>query len=555
VRRRRVVELREALIEAYLADREESSAGTLGNALLAITPEAEQVETARILLRNRLGWSRVSYSIRRLPPGQVVQILQAGDLRQFEDEHLLTDVLEDSPVEAWDEAAVESLIELVIRQGSRTSVRVRAWDRILPLVDRFPDAALRGARRGTTEETLWIDLMFLERLPREALEEARNGVLTEPLTRLLERIDYEAQHRDELQRTQEVRHLEREREEPQLSEWIDSGRINPERCVDPDGALDRLVKQVDNLSPEQRTTLADYAQAWLPDAPFRDRLRTDGRTGTRPGCLDSALAFHAALDLDISDEMWLEIYESNAIWFERSAAKWVARHYPGASVDDRVLAHIRALADPSLVSIALDCLPEVTPEVAAAAAQALAPLEADSGYILDRFREARQLDALRYLEANAANDLTRSAARRELATAGDLAAQRDDLARTRQAILDGANLLHGGPDWLQFADPGLLPDIEETFVAVAHRVAPSEWEIGRGLAATLERLADERGVAIYDRLIHDPDAIAGSFYWHQRRALAGEIARRKKLVELPPSLRGVAELLIERGYDAGRVDA
>jgi hypothetical protein len=554
VRRRGVVQLRDALTDAYLQDREESSAGTLGNALLAIAPEAKRVETARILLRNPLGWSRVSYSVRRLPPGEVVEILQAGDLRRFEDEHLLRDVLEDSPVEAWDEAAVESLIELIVRQGSRTSIRVRAEDRIVALVDRFPDAALRGARRGASDETLWIDLMFLERLPREALEDAREGTLAAPLTKLLERIDYEAQHHEQQQQPQEVRHLEREREEPQLAEWIDSGKINAERCVDPQGPLDRLVKQVDSLSPQQRITLADCARAWLPDPPLRDRLQTDGRSGTRPGCLDSALAFHAALDLEIPVEMWLEIYESNAIWFERSAANWVARHYPGESVDDRVLTHIKTLAEPSLISIALDCLPELTPEVADGAARTLAPLEADSTYILDRFREANQRDALRHLENNAVNEMTRSAARRELATAGDLAAQRDDLARTRQAILNGADLLHGGPDWLQNAHPDLLPDIEETFVAVAHRVAPSEWEIGRALAATLERFADERGVAFYDSLIHDSEAIAGPFYWHQQRALAGEIARRKKLAELPPSLRGVAELLVELGYDTERVD-
>ena len=49
----------------------------------------------------------------------------------------------------------------------------------------------------------------------------------------------------------------------------------------------------------------------------------------------------------------------------------------------------------------------VTTEVATAAAAALSPLEADSSYILDRFRQADQLEALRYIEGNAANELTR----------------------------------------------------------------------------------------------------------------------------------------------------
>ena len=120
----------------------------------------------------------------------------------------------------------------------------------------------------------------------------------------------------------------------------------------------------------------------------------------------------------------------------------------------------------------------------------------------------------------------------------------------RVAIADGANLRHSQQEWLNAASVELLPDIEETLIAVAHRAGPSEWDIGRALAAVLERLGDEHGVEIYSRLMADPDAVGGSFYWHQRDALTGVIAQKKKLAELPESLREIAELLVTLGYDA-----
>ena len=550
VRRHNVVELRDTLTEAYLADREESAAGTLGVALLSITPAEESVATARILIKNPLGWSRMTYYVKQLPPADIVSILQEGDLYRYEDEHLLTDTLEETPVEAWDEDAVENLVALVVSQAARSAVRSRAGHRIAELAHRHPEAAFRGAARGASDETMWIDVFFLEGLSRELLEAACEGHLAEPIQTLLDRLDYQAQHPPEPEPAEEVRHLEREREEPRLADWIERGEIHSERCVTVNGPLERLVLQVDDLPTDQRELLTTYARAWWPEQPLRDAVKTNGREGTRPACFEAALAFHAALDLDLDEERWLDIYESNGLWFERSAAKWLARHYPGPSVADRVVTHIQGLTDAFLVQIALDALPEISAEVAGAAAQALAGMNDDSSYVLDRFRLADQLDALRHIEGNAANETTRKAARRELAAAGDLEAQRAELACMRAAIADGADLRYSAQEWLNAASADLLPDIEETFVVVAHRVAPSEWDIGRAFASVLERLADERGVEIYTQLMADPDAVGGSFYWHQRDTLTGVIAQRKKLAELPKSLREVAELLVELGYEA-----
>jgi hypothetical protein len=226
----------------------------------------------------------------------------------------------------------------------------------------------------------------------------------------------------------------------------------------------------------------------------------------------------------------------------------MAAQYPGDELADRVVAHVVALEDPSLVSIALDSLPAITRTVADAAARALAAIDSDSSYILDRFRQANQLDALRYLHENARSEMTGAAARRELAAAGDLEAQRAELQTVRDAVGAGSNFRHSSPEWLSAAGVELLPQLEEVLVAVSHRVGPSEWDLGRALASTLERLGDEAAVAIYDRLIADPQAVGGSFYWHQRETLIGEIARRRVLAELPSTPVGVVTLLEDLGY-------
>jgi hypothetical protein len=103
-----------------------------------------------------------------------------------------------------------------------------------------------------------------------------------------------------------------------------------------------------------------------------------------------------------------------------------------------------------------------------------------------------------------------------VAAAGDLAAQREELTGIKRAIEEGAAYHHTSPEWLAAARPDLLPEIEGVLVAIARRVGPSEWDLGRSLSATLERLGAEEAVAIYDRLIADDQAI-GAGFWRPAR--------------------------------------
>jgi hypothetical protein len=266
------------------------------------------------------------------------------------------------------------------------------------------------------------------------------------------------------------------------------------------------------------------------------------------------LAFQAALGIPIDRERWLEIYEANAIWFYDGAAGWMVTQYPGLEVDERVAAHTASLRNVYLISTALNCLPEITPAVAKATATAIARFDGDDAvYLLARFREVGQLDMLRTLQASQASEGTRRGARQELAAAGDLDAQREELRALTEAVAAGENFRMSSPDWLTAARVEVLDEIRTLLCAVSRRYAPSESDLGRALTSVLERLADERAVAIYDDLIADPEAIGGSFYWHHRNALVGEIARREVVQRLSDDLPAVVATIEQLGYQSREV--
>jgi hypothetical protein len=543
IRRHRVVELSDAVTDAYRADRDELAAEALGLTLLTLAPEDMRGEAAVKLLANPIGWGRLSYTVERLPLPDILTLLEQGDLRRWEDERLLNEILKERPHEEWTDNDAERLVALVVREGTQRHVQVRNPDAIEELAGRYPEAAIRGAAASVTTETLWIDLWFLRSVAREQLEAARSGLLEAPISALLERLDLPAAPVEHPSTPEEV-------PEPRLAEWIESGKLSEAYCVTNGALIRKFVEQVGDLSSPDRAQLESFARAWWPTVPLAQAARTDGTHGEHHVCLVAALAFHAALGLEIDGEQWLELYEANAIWFHNEAAKWMVAQYPGAGVEGRVAAHVASLRNTYLISIALDCLPEVTSAVAEAAVTAIAQLAGDEAvYLLSRFRDSGQLDALRTLRASSqASEETRRAARQELAAAGDVEAQQEELRAISAAVKAGENFRIFSPDWLSAARAEVIDDIGALFVEVAHRYAPSESDLGRALASALERLADERGVAIYDSLIADSEAIGGSFYWHQRNALIGEIARRDVLERLPEDLPALIETVEGLGY-------
>jgi hypothetical protein len=62
-------------------------------------------------------------------------------------------------------------------------------------------------------------------------------------------------------------------------------------------------------------------------------------------------------------------------------------------------------------------------------------------------------------------------------------------------------------------------------------------------------MGDERGLAIYERLMNDEAVPGASFYLYPRERLAREIARPRVLSRLPDGLAEFVQLLEPLGYD------
>jgi hypothetical protein len=417
-------------------------------------------------------------------------------------------------------------------------------ERIDQLVARFPDEMVAGARRAATGETGHIDVWFLRDVPRPTLERELEGPLSEPAGILL-------QIRDAAAATPPATiDLSPTREQRSLAQWIDEGQIDETRCPSSEPVIHELMEQVASLDRDRRERLAEYARAWWPAGILTDVLRIqDGRV-ERPQCFPVALAAAAALDFEVDRERWLEILRSHAVWFHRRAADWMARHCP-SGVEDAVAEHLADVDSVYLLDLTLRCLPDIEERTAEAAAATIARIGADDAvFLLPRFREEGQLDALQTIAEEATSDALRRAARRELAASGGLDAQRAELAAMRVSVAeDPGQFRHEAPKWLAAAGPDGVDDIGEVLAELARNGIYEETELGRALVAALERIGDERGLAIYERLMNDRTVPGASFYWSPRERLAREIARRRVLSRLPEDLVELVHLLEALGYD------
>src|SRR6266542_2580011 len=295
-----------------------------------------------------------------------------------------------------------------------------------------------GARRAASDETGHIDVWLLRDVPRPT------------------------------------------REQRSLAQWIDEGQITETRCPSPEPVIHELMEQVPSLDGERRERLADYARAWWPAGALTDVLRIQDGQGECPQCFPAALAAAAALDFEVDSERWLEILRSHAVWFHRRAADWMARHSP-AGVEDAVAEHLAGVDSVYLLDLALRCLPRIEERAAQVAAATIARIGADDAvFLLARFREEGQLEALQTIAQQATSEALRRAARRELARSGDLDAQRAELAALRVSVAeDPGQFRHEAPKWLAAAGSDVVDEMGEVLVELSRHGIYEETELGR----------------------------------------------------------------------------
>lgn len=535
--------LRDALVAAYRTEADELAASEIAHALLALAEEADRLATVRLLMENRMAWSRISYMAEGLPLEELLTILEETGI-QNDDGRALDRAVERLPAEGWSEDLVTRLVALLVRTSQRSYYQFRNTELLRELVERFPDAALTGAESTADANPSYMDLAILHSVGRDRLDQALDGPLGAQIGLLIElMIDRPAAAAAPAPAPAS--------ESLSLPQWIAEERLSTQRCPTRDTVLRGLLDQVGELSPEQRDKLERAVRAWWPSGELAESVSTDGRNGSAPPCFPAALAGSAALDLPIERERWLELLRVTGPWFHPGASDWVAANFP-PDAEDEVIAHLGAVTDEYLLGLALQALPTLSERVARAFADAVIRVGHEHlAFRLDRLREENQLAALWMIANSGTTEVLRRAALRELARAGDVTAQQTELKKMAQDLQGNPRAYENhGLEWHDAAVEKALPELGELLTVVSRAWSPSESQIGRTTVAAISAIGSEDGLTIYERLIDDGEAVGGSFYWYERDRLRRQIAAQQILERLPEDFGALAARLAELGWES-----
>ena len=391
-------ELLPGLHAAYSEEADELAAEAIGTAIFDLTPPDEHLESVRQLATNLLGWSRISYLVAALSLDDALSVFDVTGLRSESDERHLSDVAAKVAAHEWTDEQVQKLVRILLRTRRAYYREFRERDLLEDLARRHPDAALAGTREAASEDVNWNDLSFLQRIARETLEAAAQGILEGAITTLLEIQEL----RNNLPEPTAATEPAPPSEPPTLAEMLEEGSLEAHaRAQILRPRLESLTRQVPDLTNAQQDQLRDIVNRLWPDEPLSSVVTIKGNTGTAPAALEAALAFSSALDLPLDPERWIEIFETQAVFFWWPATEWLSRHGDGID-EERVVAAFSTFETEFRVRHALNSLPAVSDSVANAAADALIRINAvDSVYMLSEFRERGQLDVLRRIQREA----------------------------------------------------------------------------------------------------------------------------------------------------------
>jgi SIR2-like domain/HEAT repeats len=534
-----------ALRAAYAQETDELAAEAIGTTIFELTQAEERAEAAALLAANFTGWGRISYLVGELPLSDALALFDRTGVRNDTDDRLLSEIAAKVPVGQWTDEQVQTLIRVLLRSRRIYYREFRERELLEELARTHPDAALAAAREAAPEDATWSDLSFLQRIPADALRAAAQGTLEGPLTTLLEILDLRA--------AQAGAPPPPERppppEPPTLVEILDDGSLEARaRAQIPRPLLESYSRQVADLDPPHREQLAGIVARLWPEGPLADAITVEGNSGRAPAAFEAALAFATTLDLPLDPGRWLELYLAKAVFFWWSATEWLRRH--SGNVDEAdVIAAFENLDTEFQVRQALSCLENISDATADAAASALIRINAiDSIFMLRDFRERNQLAVLRRLHEEAEAPEIRRAAQRELAEAGDVEAQRTEVAAMRDELSANPNAYSPeGFSWAKAARPEVMDELAALLRQVADTGAGDRRGIDGSLQTALAATRDERALEAYDAVIGDTSIEGSSFFRYQRDALARQLSREAALDRLPERLADVAQWAIDRG--------
>jgi hypothetical protein len=541
-------EVLDALRAAYGREADELAAETIGYALLGLTDQEDLPSLVRSLRNNPTGWLRLSYGApRQLRLSDALRLFLETGISSREDENLLDEIADRTPLADWMDGDVQMLAALAVDSRRILHGRFKGAGLLEELATAHPEAALAGAADSASVETVWPDVLFLQRIPLERLREAASGDLERPLGQLIEIIERREQGPADAEEGELVQI------EPGVPKTLqerldDPGFVGAVEIVGIDSTeLSRLAAQVTSLVADQRALLTEAVERWFPTNLTASIKLEDGR-GSCPRSLPPALAFSAALDLPLTEKRWMEIFTSGAVWFSWDAANWLKRHYPHGH-ETEIAELVASMRSETRLRLALDSLPDgVAPEIGDAVAAAFIAIDRDDAvFLLARVRESAQTDVLKKIRSEARSPLIRRQAQRELAEAGDADAQREELRLMIDDIRrDPAAYSLDGFTWAGQVQPEVVAELG-ALLRVVVTASDRSGDLSRRVQTALAATRSEAAVALYDELIADANVDGASFLRYQRDEIARTLASERSLAALPTPLDELASWLAARG--------
>lgn len=549
-----VPEAREILVRTLPSRSDASESDACARALLKLTPDEQLGGVAEVLRQNGRLWTTVGDQVgARLSLDDALAVLNAGIASRDGHLGLLRTTLERHPPESWTPNAVQVLAAGLIRHDVQPHEDVDT-EQISELARRQPAAALSGIRDGAHEfEVLWTNLFFVESLDDTLLNAEANGTLAEPYSMLLERKAARArtgagQHSTRTRRQANTARARpnsaRARTPSMLGRQLDDGTIREDRVPQ-----HTIAWQVEDLSEPQRRRLADLVEAWWPDRPLADVIlaTANGVQGSNEAL--AAVCASAALDLDLTDERWLNtLAAAGAMYLQPDIVGWLHRHYR-PEMDELAAAIIRGTEDEWHVYYAIGAFAPLSETVACAFIDRL-PIITDPyriGWVAQTLISAGHAELLRVLDDAGLDPARRDSLLEVKADAGDVDAQLSLTNETLQKQRDGER----SPP-LRFAHAVTDARLVEPLADLLGLLGPSGGGTDDLQRSVVQALASTRSVTAlraYDRLIAH-GSFAAAFFWYPRTELARAMARDQVLGRLPVRIADVPNVLDANPTDA-----
>jgi SIR2-like domain len=301
--------------------------------------------------------------------------------------------------------------------------------------------------------------------------------------------------------------------------------------ADPDERRGRLLRQSQALARQVRTAsveikgrLAQELEALWNGNDLRAAVTLTPGGANLAHWAAGVLFFAPEVDLPLSSERWAQVALCG--WLFEPQLRWLRQQQPDG-------AH-RALLDQDVSPDALGDLAELAAddelEPLVAAIERAAPAtfrDRHARRIVARLVRARRPDLLR--RAAAAAPPVAAIADPELAAAGDVDAQRQQLATLASDLSAGARVDRHDYEWLaNVEDPSLVSPLADAIREAGARRLPATSpfdDLSQPLQVALERIDPRAAVGLYDELISGPAWDGAQFLADRRdRALLAMLA-------------------------------